>query len=154
MATQNKFDEVISEVLANYQSGFSLRPFQREVLEYLYDTGDSAIVSAPTGAGKSAIFHLAGRVLARRTGVSSSHVTLVLTPLNIIQTDQVKTLAKLGMSACRLDIGGHASCHQYPMMPESGESSDDEDNDGLESRENSDDEENDAHSETKVGEYL
>ena len=92
--------------------------------------------------------------MARRSGVSSSNVTLVLTPLNIIQTNQVKTLAKLGMSACRLDIGGHASCHQYPMMPESGESSNDEDNDGLESRESSDDEENDAHSETKVGEYL
>ena len=153
MATQNKFDGVISEVLANYRPGFSLRPFQMEVLEYLYDTRDSAIVSAPTGAGKSAIFHLAGRVLARRTGVSSSHITLVLTPLNIIQTDQVKTLTKLGMSACRLDIGGHASCHQYPMMSESGESSDDED-DGLESSESSDDEDNEAHSETKVGEYL
>jgi superfamily II DNA helicase RecQ len=149
MATVKKFDEVINQILVNYKEGFVLRPFQREILEYVFVTGESAIVSAPTGAGKSAIFHLLGRLLVQRADAravsssssSSPHVTLVLTPLNIIQADQINTLGQLGVTACRLDIGGHASCHQHtrqhPKMEASDESS-------------SSDEDSDSHSATTV----
>ncbi len=117
MAMPKTFDAVIDTILPSYKANFTLRPFQREVLEYVFNTDGNAIVSALTGAGKSAIFHLIGRVLcAKRSNRSTTPVlkcvTVVLAPLNIIQSDQIKSLKKLGISACKLDIGGNAAGYQ------------------------------------------
>ena len=139
MADEREFDEIIGNILQQYKPGFTLRDFQREVLAYVYNTGGNAIISAPTGAGKSAIFHLVGPIMGQKKlgeySGSQRFVTLVLAPLNIIQMDQIKTLKKLGISACKLDIGGKAKGY---------DGNEDEDDDDDDDHDDDDDDDDDA----------
>ena len=111
MASSKDFSEIISQILPKYRDNFTLRPLQKEVLEYVYNKESHAIVSAPTGSGKSVIFHLIGKILwLKRHDEPGCHITLLIAPLNIIQADQLKSLRAAGISACKLDIEGHGSC--------------------------------------------
>ncbi len=72
-----------------------LRPGQREAISALLDDRDCFAV-LPTGAGKSAIYQIAG--LLRASGP-----TLVVSPLIALQRDQVAHLQEAGLSAAALN---------------------------------------------------
>jgi superfamily II DNA helicase RecQ len=65
-------------------------------------------VSLPTGYGKSLVYHLCGEVLSKLCGQTPA-VTIVVTPLNVIQQQQVGLLIAHGKRSCRLGIGDRAS---------------------------------------------
>ena len=70
--------------LARERLGFrSLRRGQHEAVAALLD-GRDVVVVMPTGAGKSAIYQLAGLLLDRPT--------VVVSPLIALQRDQVETI--------------------------------------------------------------
>ena len=112
MASSDNCDKILETILTNYRPGLTLRPKQREVLEHLYKEEGNVCVSLPTGYGKSVLFHLIGRLLRAKHGleIQNGGVTVVIAPLNIIQTDQLQSLKQYGISACKLDVGGHVTC--------------------------------------------
>ena len=104
------FAESLDIVIQDYKPGLVLRPKQHEVLQYVYDKEGDAIISLPTGYGKSLIFHLIGRLLRAKHGQNREDgkgVTLVVAPLNLIQHDQLLSLQKRGVSACKLNVACH-----------------------------------------------
>ena len=62
-------------------------------------------VCYPTGYGKSIIYQLCGRVLSE----IKNHVTIVITPLNVIQEDQMRSLLTRGISSCRIGVTGQTA---------------------------------------------
>jgi ATP-dependent DNA helicase RecQ len=70
--------------VASEHFGFeSLRPGQQKVIDALLK-GRDIIVAQPTGAGKSAIYQIAG--------VMIEGVTVVVSPLIALQKDQVEAI--------------------------------------------------------------
>ena len=76
-----------------YDSSLVLKNEQIESLRFFLE-GKDILVNLPTGFGKSLVFHLIPYL--------TSKSVLVICPLNIIQSDQLKTLSQHGLSACRL----------------------------------------------------
>ncbi|HEY0415531.1 MAG TPA: DEAD/DEAH box helicase, partial [Gaiellaceae bacterium] len=72
--------------------GFSLRPEQREAVEAAV-SGRDVLVVMPTGAGKSAVYQVAGAIVPGPT--------LVVSPLIALQRDQVEAIedAEVGDAA-------------------------------------------------------
>ena len=76
---------------ARSKFGFEkLRPGQADAVEALLQ-GRDALVIQPTGAGKSAIYQLAG--------VSLDGPTLIVSPLIALQQDQIESIAELEIAA-------------------------------------------------------
>ena len=67
----------------------------------------NVIVSLHTRYRKSLIFHLCGPLLRKKSN-HKSNTTTVISPLNLIQKDQFKSLQQHGISACRMDVVAHA----------------------------------------------
>ncbi|GAB6148642.1 DEAD/DEAH box helicase [Stetteria hydrogenophila] len=85
--------------------GASLRPYQEAALRILYSMaarGEAgvALVILPTGAGKSAIFQVAARVLADN---GAGYAALVVSPLKALMHDQVRGAAGRGFRALYID---------------------------------------------------
>ena len=105
------FREDLEEILTRYFPDYKLRESQGDVLEHLYNGRGDCLVSLPTGYGKSFIFQAAGPLLGKRKGFSRGSA-LVICPLNVIQRDQMLSLAARGISSCRLDINGRATTYR------------------------------------------
>ena len=88
-------DEAAVRRLAREQFGFDqLRPGQLETIRALL-AGRDTLAVLPTGAGKSAIYQLAGLL--------KPGPTMVISPLIALQRDQVTTLDALGLPAAELN---------------------------------------------------
>ena len=72
----------------------SFRPWQRQAIEPLLETGSRVLVVAPTGGGKSLTYQLPAVVL--------DGMTLVLCPLVALMEDQVRSLHARGIAATYL----------------------------------------------------
>jgi len=70
-----------------------------ECLNYVL-SGRDAMANLPVGYGKSIIYQLLP-LLMKKKGLPK-HVVLVLSPLNIIQEEQIRILDGHGITACRL----------------------------------------------------
>ena len=91
----------LEKITRDYDKDIVLKDCQRKAFEYLlYKKGD-LLVSLPVGYGKSLIYHLLPQVLGEG---HQDPVCLTISPLNIIQKDQIKALKLRGISACRLNI--------------------------------------------------
>lgn len=97
--------------------GLTLRPFQRQALEQVM-RGRDLLVSAPTGAGKTAIFQAASLALADRGP------TVVLSPLRALLVDQQRRAEAMGLASSMIsgDVRG-AERREALERIESGESS-------------------------------
>jgi ATP-dependent DNA helicase RecQ len=88
---------------ASLWGGASLRGYQEAALEAIYRaglTGGAVLVVYPTGAGKSAVFQVAARVLADAgLGVGG----LVVSPLRALIHDQVQGARRRGFKAAYID---------------------------------------------------
>lgn len=73
-----------------------LRPWQQEPLKAIFG-GDDVFVHMPTGGGKSLLFQLPA-LMEQGKGL-----TMVLSPLRALQSDQVATLQKRGIAAALLN---------------------------------------------------
>ena len=104
------FEQVLQQVLRDYDSTMQFRPKQKAAFESLWIVATDVIVSLPTGYGKSVISHLYGRILRAKDGQPENGITVVVVPLNMIQYDQVASLAKHGITVCKMDIEGNTSC--------------------------------------------
>ncbi|OWF47294.1 hypothetical protein KP79_PYT08383 [Mizuhopecten yessoensis] len=86
----------IEEILASYDKTRRLKEKQKECFEYFLESRGDLLVSLPVGYGKSVIFHLLPQLLCEHPPPSQRPktypVVLVISPLNIIQKDQVQSL--------------------------------------------------------------
>ena len=96
------FEEHLRLAERDFDLQFPLKLEQTEALKSLYDQKDTFCMLR-TGFGKSLIFQLSPFVLGRKIG-SEDTITLVISPLNSIMTDQVKKLCSRGIPACSLDM--------------------------------------------------
>ena len=108
------FSDALSFSLRNYSSDFKLKSSQREALQYIFETGKDLIVNLPTGYGKSFIYHTLPDLLKFRLCGCASRFgsVLVISPLNIIQNDQLLSLSEKGITSCRLDVTCKANTFQ------------------------------------------
>ena len=65
--------------------------------------GEDTFVSLPTGHGKSLIYQLAPSVSKHLGLLSEVPIVLVISPLNALIDDQIASVTKLGITACKLD---------------------------------------------------
>ena len=86
-------------------------------------------VSLPTGHGKSLIYQLAPSVSKHLGLLSEVPIVLVISPLNALIDDQIASVTKLGITACKLDassledtvsLAGHEILFTNPKMLETG----------------------------------
>ena len=68
-----------------------LKPKQHEVFKEIWEGAQSLLVSLPTWYGKSVVFHFCGRLLCSKNNLNRG-VTVEISPLNVIQMDQLKVL--------------------------------------------------------------
>jgi len=103
-------DELLAEaeeVFSRHWEGYRLRPYQRVAVGALLESmtmrpGTPVFVILPTGAGKSAIFQVAGKV-GGLLGLGG--YALVVSPLKALMRDQVEAAERRGFRAARIDSG-------------------------------------------------
>src|SRR5580704_4465439 len=96
------------EELARDRLGFErLRPGQQAAVQALAD-GRDALAVLPTGAGKSAIYELAGMLRAGPT--------VVVSPLIALQDDQLAHLHAAGLQAVVLNSQQSAGAHAAALL--------------------------------------
>ena len=69
--------------------------------------GEDTFISLPTGQGKSLIYQLAPSVSKHLGLLSEVPIVLVISPLNALIDDQIASVTKLGITACKLDASSH-----------------------------------------------
>jgi superfamily II DNA helicase RecQ len=87
--------KMINECVERYQHCLVLKDKQRDCLECLLD-GKDVVANLPVGYGKSLIYHLLPSLLGG--------IVLVVSPLNIIQQDQMDSIQKHDITCCRLEF--------------------------------------------------
>lgn len=102
---QCDFDEALQFAKECLNINFELKEKQIQTLKSLYEGHDTMAV-LPTGFGKSIIFQLLPFLFQRKLGQHQPMISLIVTPLNSIMQDQVRSLSKLGINACYLNIEG------------------------------------------------
>ena len=85
-------------------------PFARLWLERLWMDATDVIVSLPMGYGKGVISPLWGRFLSPKDGQAEDGITIIVVPIHMIQYYQVASLAKHGITACKMAIEGKHEC--------------------------------------------
>lgn len=100
-------ERVFSEYWGRDRPGASLRPYQAAALRILYTMASRgepgvSLVILPTGAGKSAIFQVAAKVLADN---GAGYAALVVSPLKALMHDQVWGARRRGFRAEYIDSG-------------------------------------------------
>lgn len=93
--------DTLDTIITDYDKNIVLRDCQRHAFEYLRDKKGDLLLSLPVGYGKSLVYHLLPKVLGKG---KETPVCLTISPLNIIQKDQIEALKVHGISACRLNI--------------------------------------------------
>jgi len=97
-----ELDRILNNITSNYKQGIELRDKQRDVFMHLLRRDGDLLVNLTVGYSKSVIFHLLPEIY-RNLG-SKNPIVIVISPLNIIQKDQLAHLKELNISALRLDI--------------------------------------------------
>ena len=104
------FEGALQQIITEYDRNLCLKVRQLEIFDHFWKGGQDIIVSLPTGYGKSLVFHLCVKLLcAKQLGQPGTTITIVISPLNIIQMDQLTKLRRHNISACRLDVCGRAT---------------------------------------------
>ena len=80
-------DQLLADCASEFQSTLQIKDTQIECLNHVL-SGRDVIVNLPVGYGKS-IFYQLLPLLMKKIGLSK-HVVLVLSPLNIIQEEQIR----------------------------------------------------------------
>ena len=80
----------------------SLTKYQSKSLFHVLN-GEDTFVSLPTGHGKSLIYQLPPLVSKHLGLLSEVPIVLVISPLNALIDDQIASVTKLGIIACKLD---------------------------------------------------
>ncbi|XP_069108670.1 ATP-dependent DNA helicase RecQ-like [Argopecten irradians] len=103
------FEECVSFPLRNCplftEKNVILKAKQLETLRALYDNQD-CISILPTGYGKSMIFQLLPWFSQCKYAKDKPMTAIVVSPLNSLMEDQVRSLRKNGIRACCLNITG------------------------------------------------
>ena len=89
-------------VVEDYQHGLELKDKQHAASTHIQEQKGDLLVNLPVGYGKSIIYHFLPALL--RCDTCLSPTIIVISPLNIIQKDQMKSLLEHGVSACRVNI--------------------------------------------------
>ena len=99
-----------------------LTKYQSKVLFHVLN-GEDTFVSLPTGHGKSLIYQLAPSVSKHLGLLSEVPIVLVISPLNALIDDQIASVTKLGITACKLDASSldtvSLAGHEIHFMRES-----------------------------------
>ncbi|KAK6175939.1 hypothetical protein SNE40_014313 [Patella caerulea] len=74
-----------------------------ECFQYLQNATGDLIVNLPVGYGKSIIYHLLPQIIESNV---NKPVVIVISPLNIIQKDQLTSIKQHKINACRVNIKG------------------------------------------------
>ena len=135
--SSRSFDECLNNALQFTklitQSG-SVRESQRKALESIFNEKD-CLVMMPTGGGKSLIYQLTPFIKhAQLYGLlnEGDHVkctTIILSPLNALMKDQVKSLSEKGIKSCYIDMVGQ---HGHTFVLRSDETDDSEEQENIE----------------------
>ena len=107
------FEVALQQIITEYDRNLCLKVRQLEIFDHLWKGGQDIIVSLPTGYGKSLVFHLCGKLLCAKLQLGQPGTTIVISPLNIIQKDQLTKLHQHNISACRLDVCGRATSNFF-----------------------------------------
>ncbi|XP_048765226.2 ATP-dependent DNA helicase RecQ-like [Ostrea edulis] len=91
----------VIEALGKYDRTLEIREKQLAALCFLLN-GDDVLLNVPVDYGKSLVYHILPELL--KTESNTTPVVIVVSPLNIIQKDQLATLAAHNIPACRLNI--------------------------------------------------
>ena len=102
------FEVALQQIITEYDRNLCLKVRQLEIFDHLWKGGQDIIVSLPTGYGKTLVFHLCGKLLCPKP-LGQPGTTIVISPLNIIQIDQLTKLRQHNISVCRLDVCGRAT---------------------------------------------
>ena len=108
-----EFEAALGQALACYGEDFVLKKQQIDCLRFIFEGASPVVVNLPVGFGKSLIFHLLPALFRHKYSLSSSapSVVLVISPLSLIQTDQVTRLQKVNISSCRIEANGTVCDH-------------------------------------------
>ena len=100
----NGFNDAVEKALEALKDSSieSLTKYQSKAL-FLVLNGEDTFVSLPTGHGKSLIYQLAPSVSKHLGLLSEVPIVLVISPLNALIDDQIASVTKLGITACKLD---------------------------------------------------
>lgn len=90
----------ILEVIREFDSSVKAKPKQIDCLNYLLN-GKDVIANLPVGYGKSLIYQVFSHICKVVHGIVNP-ITLVISPLNIIQEEQIERLKQRSVSCCKL----------------------------------------------------
>ena len=106
----------------------SLTKYQSKALFHVLN-GEDTFVSLPTSHEKSLIYQLAPSVSKHLGLLSEVPIVLVISSLNALIDDQIASVTKLGITACKLDassledtvsLAGHEILFTSPVVLETG----------------------------------
>ena len=102
--SRESFNDAVEKALEALKDSSieSLTKYQSKVLFHLLN-GEDTFVSLPTGHGKSLIYQLAPSFSKHLGLLSEVSIVLVISPLNALIDDQIASVTKLGITACKLD---------------------------------------------------
>ena len=95
---------ILKKVCTLYDDSLELKPLQRECLLHILNDGGDVVFNVPTGYGKSLIFHLLPWLLQEKLKLEVPAAVIVISPLNVIQQDQLMKLTSKGMQYFKLII--------------------------------------------------
>ena len=102
--SRESFNDAVEKALEALKDSSieSLTKYQSKALFHVLN-GEDTFVSLPTGHGKSLIYQLAPSVSKHLGLLSEVPIVLVISPLNVLIDDQIASVTKLGITACKLD---------------------------------------------------
>ena len=101
--SRESFNDAVEKALEALKDSSiqSLTKYQSKALFHVLN-GEDTFVSLPTGHGKSLIYQLAPSV-SKHLGLLSEVLIVLINPLNAVIDDQIASVTKLGITACKLD---------------------------------------------------
>ena len=102
--SRESFNDAVEKALEALKDSSieSLTKYQSKALFNVLN-GEDTFVSLPTGHGKSLIYQLVPSVSKHLGLLSEVPIVLVISPLNALIDDQIASVTKLGITACKLD---------------------------------------------------
>ena len=102
--SRESFNDAVEKALEALKDSSieSLTKDQSKALFHVLN-GEDTFVSLPTGHEKSLIYQLAPSVSKHLGLLSEVPIVLVIFPLNALIDDQIVSVTKLGITACKLD---------------------------------------------------
>ena len=128
-SSRESFNDAVEKALEALKDSSieSLTKYQSKALFNVLN-GEDTFVSLQTGHGKSLIYQLAPSVSKHLSLLSEVPIVLVISPLSAL-TDQIASVTKLGITACKLDassledtvsLAGHEILFTSPEVLETG----------------------------------